>query len=296
MRRIEAGLLTVLFGLSGLALGCDSARVARRDHDEHGRDAAAQLVAVAASMPSSAPPPSAPPPSTPSTPPPTPNAPATVERILVPGDSPAAYVRSGDGKGPLTVFLPGVCSNATAYLMTFPEAARAHGGVVAIDGDTPCPGVPGFHTFSWDPMKQHARIEAALAAAGLRAVPKEGITIVGYSQGATIAEKLAYAHPERYARAFIIAAPTDPSIPSFQKTRAVVTGACSLDVTGRMKTARDRLSARGVPSTYVEMPGCTHGNVANGEVTFEAAFSFLRASALPVPAEATSVALLGALP
>ena len=170
--------------------------------------------------------------------------PAVVEHLKVPGDSVAAIVRSGDGRAPLTVFLPGVCSNAAAYLMSFPEAARAQGGVVAIDGDMPCPGVPGFHTFSWDPMKQHARIEAALAAAGLDTFPKAGITIVGYSQGATIAEKLAFAHPGRYARAFIIAAPTDPSIPSFQKTRGVVTGACSLDVTFRMKAARDKLSAR----------------------------------------------------
>lgn len=233
------------------------------------------------------------PPAPPETPAP---APAIVERIRVPGDSPAAIVRGPNGKAPLTVFLPGVCSNATAYLMSFPEAARAQGGVVAIDGDSPCPGVPGFHTFSWDPMKQHARIEAALAAAGLGAIPKEGITIVGYSQGATIAEKLAYAHPERYARAFLLAAPTDPSIPSFQKARAVVTGACSLDVTLRMRTASERLAARGVPSTYVEMPGCTHGNVAAGETTFDTAFSFLRASALPVRGDAVESPLLGALP
>ncbi len=177
--------------------------------------------------------------------------------------------------------------------MNFPEAAQAQGGVVAIDGDAPCPGVPGFHTFSWDPMKQHARIEAALAAAGLEAVPKEGITIVGYSHGATIAEKLAFAHPRRYTRVFILAAPTDPSIPSFQKARAVVTGACSLDVTARMRAAKDRLLAHGVPSTYVEMPGCTHGNVANGEATFETAFSFLRSNALPVADDATSEPLRG---
>lgn len=226
---------------------------------------------------------------------PAPPPPATLETLRVPGDSPAAVVRAVDGKPPLTVFLPGVCSNAAAYLVAFPEAARTQGGVVAIDGDAPCPGAPGFHTFSWDPERQHARIEAALAAAGLSAIPKGGITIVGYSQGATIAEKLVYAHPERYGRAFVIAAPTDPSIPSFQKARAVVTGACSLDVTQRMKTARDRLKARSVPSAYVEMPGCTHGNVADAENVFGAAFAFLRDEALPVRDDAVEQPITGTI-
>ena len=225
-----------------------------------------------------------------------PKEPAAVEQLRVPGDSQAAIVRAGDGRPPVTVFLPGVCSNATAYLMAFPEAARTQGGVVAIDGDAPCPGVAGFHTFSWDPERQHARIEAALAAAGLTTIPKEGITIVGYSQGATIAEKLVYAHPDRYGRAFVIAAPTDPSIASFQRARGVVTGACSLDVTARMKTARDRLLARNVPSSYVEMPGCTHGNVADGENVFDSAFSFLRAKSLPAPEGAVETTITGVLP
>ena len=154
---------------------------------------------------------------------PEPETPAVVESLAVPSDSKASFVRSRDGKAPVTVFLPGVCSNANAYLQSFPEAARAHGGIVAIDGDTPCPGAPGFHTFSWDPMKQHERIENALRAAGLERIPDEGITIVGYSQGATIAEKLALAHPERYTRVVLIGAPTDPSVKSLAKARAVVT-------------------------------------------------------------------------
>jgi len=272
----------VLGGFFAALFGCSREAVPRRDGVPGAKD-----VAPAAPAP---PAPQA------SAPTPRPQEPATVEQLRVPGDALAAVVRSEGGKAPVTVFLPGVCSNAAAYLMAFPEAARAQGGVVAIDGDAPCPGVPGFHTFSWDPERQHARIEAALAAAGLRAIPREGITIVGYSQGATIAEKLVNAHPERYGRAFVIAAPTDPSIPSFAKARAVVTGACSLDVTGRMKAARDRLNARHVPSTYVEMPGCTHGNVADGENVFATAFAFLREEALPTPAAATETPITGLVP
>src|ERR1019366_2636642 len=59
---------------------------------------------------------------------------ARVERVLVERDVPAALVRNRDGHPPRIVFLPGVCSNAYAYLLSFPEAARTHGGVLAIDG------------------------------------------------------------------------------------------------------------------------------------------------------------------
>ncbi|HRH00437.1 MAG TPA: alpha/beta hydrolase, partial [Polyangiaceae bacterium] len=201
--------------------------------------------------------------------------PAEVEAVPVPGDSPASLVRARGGGPPAIVFLPGVCSNAAAYLHTFPEAAASHGGVVAIDGDEPCVGAPGFHTFSWDTQKQHRRLEAALAAAGATAPREGGVTLVGYSQGATIGEKLVYAYPERYTRVVLIAAPVDPSVTALRSARAAVTCACSLDVTLRMRTAATRLTAGGVPATYVEMPGCTHGNVANGEETFGAAFAWL---------------------
>ncbi|HSQ66283.1 MAG TPA: hypothetical protein VLM85_23835, partial [Polyangiaceae bacterium] len=65
-------------------------------------------------------------------------APAEVERVAVLKDSPASIVRGPEGVAPHIVFMPGLCSNAYAYLLSFPEAARAHGGVVAIDGDQAC--------------------------------------------------------------------------------------------------------------------------------------------------------------
>ncbi len=211
-------------------------------------------------------------------PPPAAPPPATVERLAVPGDLPASIVRGLDARAPTTVFLPGLCSNANAYLQHFPEAARRAGGVVAIDGDTPCVGAPGFRSFTWDVNKQRARIEAALLAAGMTDIPREGITIVGYSQGATIAEKLAYGAPARYTRFVLIGAPTEPSLESLRRAQGVVTLSCSLDATQRMKGAARRLQGAGVPSTYLEMRGCTHGNIASGEETFRSAFDFLAAA------------------
>jgi pimeloyl-ACP methyl ester carboxylesterase len=205
--------------------------------------------------------------------------PATVERIVVDKDAPAAIVRTRDGKAPRMVFMPGVCSNAYAYLLSFPEAARAHGGIVAIDGDQPCGAAgSGFRSFSWDPVKQDARLQAALAAAGVTE-PTEGLTLVGYSAGAGIGELMVQRWPKRYARVVLIGAPSDPSPVRLSQAQGVVTMSCSRDVPGRMRDAARKLNGAGVPATYLEMPGCTHGNIADGERVFETAFEWLTENA-----------------
>lgn len=214
----------------------------------------------------------------------------------MPGDLPASIVRSKTGEPPRIVFLPGVCSNANAYLQSFPEAAREHGGVIAIEGDAECGGSPGFRTFSrGDYGKQNGRIEAALAAAGVTRLPAEGLTLVGYSQGATISEVLAAKWPSRYQRIVLIGSPKDPSLTQLAKTRAVATLSCSLDVPPRMKGAADRLSKVGIPSRYFEMPGCTHGNITEGEAVFGEIFGWLVANQKPLGAEPTEDVIVGPL-
>jgi predicted esterase len=204
---------------------------------------------------------------------------ASVHELAVPADRPAMVVdgaetASVDARAPKIVFLPGMCSNAAGYLWTFPEAARAAGGVLAIDGDEPCPGARNFHTFSWDAEKQHRRIEAALARAGT--ANDAPITLIGYSQGAVFAEKLAAKYPERFRKIVLIGAPLDPSASHFAASEAFVTMSCALDVRGRMKKAAQEVAARGVPATYVEMPGCSHGAIGDGEAKFAEVFAFLR--------------------
>lgn len=218
----------------------------------------------------------------PEPPPPEPPKPATVERLSVPGDLAASVVRAD--RPPLTVFVGGMCSNANAYLQSFPQAAQKAGGVVGIEGDQPCgPGVdPAYRTYSWDALRLHARIEAALTAAGVPEIPKEGLTIVGYSQGASLAEQLAARYPDRYARVVIIAAPTDPAPRDFTRARALVTMACSRDVTARMKAAALATNKLGTPATYFEMPNCTHGQVADAENVFGRTFDWLSANERPL--------------
>lgn len=207
------------------------------------------------------------------------DSPATVERVDVPGDLPASFVRSADGNPPRAVFLAGVCSSAYAYLLAFPEAARRAGGIVTIEGDEPCPGAPGFRTLSGDAEKQRHRIEAALVAADPRGDPRAALTVIGSSRGASVLERLAEKDPSRYARVVIIASPTDPIAKRYVSVHAVVTMSCSRDVPFRMKTAAREIAALGVPARYVEMAGCTHGNLTDAETTFSGVFEWLASNA-----------------
>ena len=211
----------------------------------------------------------------------------TVDRLPVPNDlPPRSSALSPYGAPPTTVFLPGLCSNANAYLQAFPEAARRQGGVVAIEGDQPCG--PGFRSFSWDAAKLHARIEAATTAAGLTAIPREGLTLVGYSQGAALAEQLVQRWPSRYARIVLIGAPTDPSATKLAEARGHRDDVVRARRPWKMKEATRRFVRAGIPSTYLEMPDCTHGNITEGDTTFDAAFTFLRDNARPPAASAAA--------
>lgn len=209
--------------------------------------------------------------------------PVTVERVAVVKDSPASVVRAPRGSTARIVFMPGLCSNAYAYLLAFPETARTHGGVVAIDGDAPCGAADsGFHSFTWSATLQKSRIDAALAAASANA-PSDGFTLVGYSAGASIAQMVHERWPKVFPRLVIIAPPEDPTVERLTKARGVVSMSCRFDVPYRMKDATNRLNAKGIPAIYLEMPGCTHGNIADGERVFTEAFEWLDGAPISEP-------------
>jgi pimeloyl-ACP methyl ester carboxylesterase len=202
-------------------------------------------------------------------------APATVERLDMPRDLPVSFVRGADGKPPHIVFLPGICSNAWAYLASFAASARAQGGAVAIDGDRPCGDSRDFHSISSDPSHEEPRIEAALRRAGVASPESTPVILVGYSLGAILAEKLVQRAPERYSEVVLMGSPRDLELSRLRGAKAVATMSCSLDVPGRMKKGARSLGQIGVRAAYFEMPGCTHGNIADGDRVFDEVFAFL---------------------
>ncbi len=267
----------ILLALAALASGCASRAPAEESVAEASPTAGAHSpVGVASATPAV---PSAAAVAAPAPAPKVPVGPAVVERVPVPGDVDASVVRAADGSPPRTVFLPGVCSNANAYLYGFPEAARAHGGVVAVEGDRPCAHADGFRTFSHDLAKLDARIEASLVAAGADPGAPQGLTLIGYSLGATLAEELVARRPERYVRVVLIGAPKDARPELVKTAKAGATMSCALDVPPRMKAGARRMEEAGVPSRYFEMPRCTHGLIEDGDRVFGDVFAWLEEAA-----------------
>jgi len=201
--------------------------------------------------------------------------PAAVERLEVPGQAAAWMVKSLDGRPPRNLFLPGVCSNAAAYLYGFAETARAFGGALAIDGDRPCGAGGDFHSITSDPNHEQPRIDRALAAAGWSEPERAKVVLIGYSLGAKLVENLVRQSPERYPRVVLIGSPRDPQVARLRGARAVATLSCSLDVPARMRGAAVLLERAGIASRYFEMPDCTHGNLADGERIFAEVFRWL---------------------
>lgn len=259
--------------LTALPLGCDApAQQAPR------AEALAPSGTLSASRPASVLAPSAAPSAAPQAtaqPAVLPSPPAVVDVLAVPSDIPAYVVRAADGKPPRIVFFPGICSNASAYLAGFKDAARDHGGAIAIDGDRPCGHTPGFKSITSDPVHEEPRIDAALRAAGVESPETADVVFVGYSLGATLIENLVRKSPARYRRVALIGSPRDPRLDRLRGASAVATMSCSLDVPWRMKGATRILGNAGVASKYFEMPGCTHGMLADGERVFGEVFTWL---------------------
>ena len=154
------------------------------------------------------------------------------------------------------VFLTGSCTHPLTYVNAFRHAAAEHGGLVALQGDLPCKADPTLRRWSPDTVLTSARIDAALRAAGARAI--DDVTLVGYSQGAERAEWLARRYPAKYTRFVLMAGPVVPSPARFEGARAVTTLAGYGDVRENMADGARRLRRASIPATYIELPGGTH--------------------------------------
>jgi pimeloyl-ACP methyl ester carboxylesterase len=93
--------------------------------------------------------------------------------------------------------------------------------------------------------------------------------------GATLLENLVKKRPERYRHVVLIGSPKDPRKDRLEKATTVATMSCSLDVPHRMKAAATMLKNAQVRAAYFEMPGCTHGNLADGDAVFGKVFSWV---------------------
>lgn len=210
--------------------------------------------------------------------------PIEIKTVTVPGDEPVFVLFGPRGACPRMVFLHGMCGHGLGYIQSFQQAARDHGGVIALQGDISCGGP--YRKYTADAAVADARIERAFAAiegegegSGGACAAGNDLVIGGYSQGAYIAERLAARFPERYTRLVLIGAPTTPSAALLGKARGVVAISGELDAAYRMRDGVKALAAAGVPSTYLEMPGARHGEMREGERIMGEALGWLEVNA-----------------
>jgi predicted esterase len=208
--------------------------------------------------------------------------PVEAKIVPIPDDLPAFAVPGPRGTCPRMIFLHGMCGHGLGYIQAFQFTAHEHGGVVALQGDVPC-GDGTFRKYSPDPAKQDARVRAALAAVCGDSRADEdaddGLTVIGYSQGAYLGERMAERFPSRYTRAVLLGAPTTPSGARLRDLGGAVMISGEHDARHRMKEGVTALSIAGVPAKYMEMPGAHHGQLLEGEKIMDEALDWLDANA-----------------
>jgi predicted esterase len=183
--------------------------------------------------------------------------------VIVPvaGDAPAHVVHAPGATRGAIVYLHGRCTDPATDLARLAPVARAHGTIVALQGDEACPGGKGFR-WTTDIQAIEPRVERALqavAAARGGALDTAQITLVGYSEGAARAESLTHAFPVRYPRVALIGAPSAPSAANLGAARGVALLAGQKDRQDLMRTGLLALEHAGKPAKFFELPGAEHG-------------------------------------
>jgi pimeloyl-ACP methyl ester carboxylesterase len=181
------------------------------------------------------------------------------EEVAVPGDRPA-YVLPGEAGDPrVIIYLPGMCGDATAADY-FREAARAHGTLISVRGDTACEN----GRFKWrdEPTKIQARIRAAFDSVNAQRggdLSFDRALLFGYSQGADRAEKVAAMFPQRYPRVVLGGPPLKPSPRKLGRASRVVVFGGELETTDNMRAGFDALRGAGIVARWFTLDCAYHG-------------------------------------
>jgi len=157
------------------------------------------------------------------------------------------------------VYLPGMCGNILA-MQSFSRELSARVTIVGLLGDTPCGN--GRYKWSRNVPFIHERIQTALEHVKQQRgdrLDTEQVIAFGYSQGATRAQALAEAYPERYPWVVMGSAPVRPSADKLSQTRSVLLLLGSEEPERLMYDGEAALTAAGRRVRLMTLPGAFHG-------------------------------------
>jgi predicted esterase len=184
----------------------------------------------------------------------------------VPGDKPLYVIHAPRENRRVFIYLHGMCGDIYA-VNSWREVAVEHGTLIALRGDKAC----GKGRFRWKdpaPLLQQ-RIERAIAVvrdARGGALDTNDITLMGYSQGAARAERLATLYPQAYRRVILGGPPRQPQVQHLQNASAIAVIGGELETYGHMLAGAEALQSAGKPARFFLLPKAEHGKYGpNGQ-------------------------------
>lgn len=220
-----------------------------------------------------------------------------VTTVAVPGDLQVFYVAPRSRLAQRMLFFHPACTHGLGYVQAFAFAAAARGSLVALQGEHECG--KGLRSWIGSPPKIQARIDAAWAAAepntggradgGAGADGRDGgdwqapALLIGYSQGASVAEALAARYPTAYRRLILIGAPRAVDARALSGLEGAVMMAGTFDNRALMQGSQRALGRVGVPSTFIEIPNARHGQLLDAEAIMGQALAWLAEHARHAP-------------
>jgi predicted esterase len=180
--------------------------------------------------------------------------------VPVPGDRPLRVALAEAGQDQAIVYLHGMCG-AEKGADVWADLATAYGTVITLRADVPCDDRPGY---KWpkEPSAIQARVAQALAIVGrLRRgdLALEAPILIGYSQGAHRAERLAAEYPQLYRTLALGGPPTAASPDRLRHARRVAILGGELEDTSHMIDGYLALQAGGIDTEFFTLPRAGHG-------------------------------------
>jgi pimeloyl-ACP methyl ester carboxylesterase len=180
--------------------------------------------------------------------------------VPVPGDRPLRVAQGLANVERAIVYLHGMCG-AEKGADVWADLATKYGTLITVRADVPCDDRPGY---KWpkDPSAMQARIEQALELVrDLRGgrLSERDVVLIGYSQGAHRAERLAATYPHRY-RTLVLGGPPGAASPErLRHARRVAVLGGELEDTSHMVDGYLALRAAGIDAEFFTLPRAGHG-------------------------------------
>jgi pimeloyl-ACP methyl ester carboxylesterase len=179
--------------------------------------------------------------------------------VPVPGDKPLYVIHAPAENRRVLIYLHGWCGKIES-VESWKETATAHGTLIALLGDLKCPN--GRAKWSKKTELHHERIQRAIAAVKeVRggALDPDDLMLIGYSQGAARAYRLAQRHSSTYDRLVLGGPPEPPSTEFLGRARAIAVLGGELETTEYMRNGTASLQEAGKLARYFMLPKSRHG-------------------------------------